>query len=111
MGDPVLDFRKVMLGHSVVLDCYPSYFTPSADFYIVQWKKRNTPSPVLLWREGQASREGRGYEGRASLLDRASLLIVDLRRTDKGLYECQMWDVNGHPLGNNTSSNLEIIGK
>lgn len=109
-GEIVPELRRVMLGHSVQLACYPPSFVLPVDFHIVQWKKQGSPSPVLLWRKGQTNREGRGYEARVYLVDKASLSIVDLRSTDEGLYECQTWDVNGIQIGNNTYVELKVIG-
>ncbi|KAG1679580.1 Protein turtle [Nymphon striatum] len=102
-----LQYKEIMLFYTCELDFPDSVPVP----YIVQWRKNKLQIPIYIWYKGYPPHHGKGYDGRVSLSEQASLNMTNVQQADQGLYECKIVYLNRAPSaqGNGTLLYLEVL--
>ena len=79
--------------------------------YIIQWRKRGIEVPVFLKRQGVRESVIEAYMGRIELLERASIRLSDIRKSDEGFYDCSVINLATRETTNITSLYLHVDSK
>ncbi|XP_044852732.1 protein turtle homolog B isoform X1 [Mauremys mutica] len=85
------EFVTARAGESVILGCDVIHpLTGQPPPYVVEWFKFGVPIPIFIKFGFYPPHVDPGYAGRASLHDKASLRIEQIRSEDQGWYECKV---------------------
>uniref|UniRef100_U3ISB9 Immunoglobulin superfamily member 9B n=1 Tax=Anas platyrhynchos platyrhynchos TaxID=8840 RepID=U3ISB9_ANAPP len=85
------EFVTARAGESVILGCDVIHpLTGQPPPYVVEWFKFGVPIPIFIKFGFYPPHVDPGYAGRASLHDKASLRIEQVRSEDQGWYECKV---------------------
>lgn len=88
---------SALVGHNVILNCAVQFKDGVEKPYAVNWFKYPQKTPIYIWYAGYQPLAGPGYESRVSRLGQASLNLSQVRESDQGLYECEIYVKNSQP--------------
>ncbi len=92
--------KSAAIGGSKILECEIAYPDGQWVEHIIQWRKQSIEVPIFIQFNGYPPHIDPEYEHRITLVEQASIRIMDIRTSDEGWYECAIVFLDGNDENN-----------
>ena len=105
--------KSAALGGSKIMECNINY--PGGEFvqHIIQWQKQGIEVPIFMKFNGYPPHIDPTFSNRVRLIEKATIEISEIRKSDEGWYECKIIFLDGMDESkvNGTWIYLSVNGK
>lgn len=104
-GNPDAPHITAIEGDKITLNCDVNFPNGANSPYVVQWWRKGAEVPFYIWYDDYPEHASQDYKGRVSKVPPdgqgqsglASLILSEVKDTDRGWYNCKVLFLNREP--------------